>query len=71
MEEKIRVQRLQDGRVVAKIEPLGPVVHAESIERAVELATRAHGAYLRQQARWLPPGVGFEVVRYEVVGVPG
>ena len=71
VEETIRVQRMQDGRVTAKIEPLGPVVHAESIDGAVELVKRAHRAYLRQQTRWLPPGVGPEVVRYAVVGVPG
>lgn len=70
MEEVIRVQVLESGRVVAKVEPLGPAVQAGSLEEAVERARSAHRAYLSQQPRWLPPGMPLSAVHYRVVGGP-
>ncbi len=71
MEALIRVEELETGRIVAKIEPLGPVAEGESVAAAVESAKRLYDAYVRQQARWLPPGVSHDAVRYRVVGTFG
>lgn len=59
---------MASGRVQAKIEPLGPTVQASTPEEAVQAARRAHQAYLRQQTRFLPPGVPCDAVEYRVVG---
>ncbi len=71
MEALIRVEELETGRIVAKIEPLGPVAEADSVTAAIESAKRLYEASVRQQARWLPPGVTPEVLRYRVIGTFG
>jgi hypothetical protein len=67
MEAQITVRSLSSGRVLARIEPLGPEVQADSVEDAVVAAQSAHQWYLRQQTRWFPPSLQREPVRYSVI----
>lgn len=53
MEIVIRVQKLGCGRVVAKVEPVGPVVEAQDAETAIQFAKTAHRSYLKTQREWL------------------
>lgn len=53
MEIVIRVQKLGCGRVVAKVEPVGPVVEAQDAETAIRFAKDAHRSFLRTQKAWL------------------
>ena len=54
MEIVIRVQRLGCGRVVAKVEPVGPVVEAEDVKTAIQFAKSAHQSFVRSRNAWLP-----------------
>ena len=47
MEIVIKVQRLGCGRVVAKVEPVGPVVEAEDVKTA-------HQSFMQSRSDWLP-----------------
>src|SRR5512137_1664913 len=46
MEAQITVRSLSSGRVLARIEPLGPEIQADSVEDAVVAAQSAHQWYL-------------------------
>lgn len=54
MEILIRVQRLGCGRVLAKVEPVGPVVEAPDKDTAVHFAKTAHQSFLKTRSQWLP-----------------
>jgi hypothetical protein len=71
MEAVIRVRMMGDGRILARVEPLGPVAESDSLDSAVEQAREAHEAYLREHARWLPRGLSGASVRYRVIVAGG
>lgn len=50
----IRVTQLGCGRVIAKVEPVGPVVEAADQETAVTFAKNAHQSFLKTRNQFLP-----------------
>lgn len=64
----IRVQRLGCGRVVARVEPVGPVVEASDRATAVQFAKNAHQSFLRSRSEWLPGDAWDQEPVYRVEG---
>ena len=44
------------------------MVEAADAREAIQFARRAHEAFLRDRARWLPAGLSPEAVTYRIVG---